>query len=154
LIIGNLKKDLHHLGYMGNKDLKKIAEYILNTDFSTKIDGRHLVDGNRVCYNLSTYNTTFVANRPAEAHWEHIDFQYMVSGEESLGWAPYDKDMVVLEKYDEDRDMVTFAQVEDESFFTLKQGMYAVFFPNDVHRSGIQSKRSMQVRKAVFKVKI
>ncbi|MDZ7837507.1 MAG: YhcH/YjgK/YiaL family protein [Actinomycetota bacterium] len=154
MIIGNLRQDLHQFNYIGNQDFKKVAEYIVGTDFSTKIEGRHLVEGERIFYNLLSYRTTFASNRDAEAHWEYIDFQYIICGEELIGWAPYSKQQVVLNKYNPDRDIVTFAELDRESLFILKAGMYAIFFPDDIHRPGIQSQRSLEVKKLVFKIKI
>ncbi|MDD3777706.1 MAG: YhcH/YjgK/YiaL family protein [Actinomycetota bacterium] len=154
MIIGNLNQDLHQFNYIENQDLKKVADFIKSNDFSTKTEGRHPLEGERIFYNLISYNTTFTSKRDPEAHWEYIDFQYLISGEENIGWAPYNQDQEILKAYNPENDILTFCNVKQESFFTLKAGMYAIFFPDDIHRPGIQTSRSLAVKKLVFKIKI
>ena len=51
-------------------------------------------------------------------------------------------------------DMEFFSRIEGESFIILKKDMYAVFFPEDVHRPGISIDGTRGVRKAIFKLQV
>jgi YhcH/YjgK/YiaL family protein len=61
---------------------------------------------------------------------------------------------MMLKEYDEGSDSELFKRIEDESFFVLKKGMYAVFFPEDVHRPGLTNKETRGVRKVIFKIPV
>ncbi len=57
-------------------------------------------------------------------------------------------------EYDAGNDVELFSRIEDESFFVLKKGMYAVFFPEDIHRPGLSNKETRGVRKVIFKIPV
>ena len=61
---------------------------------------------------------------------------------------------MLLKEYDADNDIELLKRIEDESFFVLKKGMYAVFFPEDVHRPGLTDKEGHGVRKVIFKIPV
>lgn len=84
-----------------------------------------------------------------EYHRKYIDIQYVVSGNEGMGWAPlcglgHDTG------YDEKGDFGLFKDAP-QSFFDVRPGCFAIFFPGDAHApclgTGIR-------RKVVIKVKV
>lgn len=133
----------------------KIAEIIEKTDFTKKDDGTIKIDTDDLYYILTTYNTSNdIEEKPAEAHRKFIDLQYILYGEEKIGYADYRSPKMLLKEYDEGSDAEFFKRIEDESFFVLKKGMYAVFFPEDVHRPGVANKEVRGVRKIIFKIPV
>ncbi len=152
MIIGKIDSDIQQLSHI--KGIDKVLEFISRTNFDDITEGKHLIDRNNLFYNLSTYRTTYKGNKLAEVHWEYIDFQYIISGEELIGWANYGDGQKPVKKYSEQEDIAFFDDIQDESFFILKQGMYAIFYPEDIHRPGLQASRSCEVKKAIFKIKI
>ena len=133
----------------------KIIEIIEKTDFTKKDDGTYKIDSEDFYYIITTYNTSNnIEETPAEAHRKYIDLQYILYGEEKIGYADYRNPKMLLKEYNGDNDIELFSRIEDESFFILKKGMYAVFFPEDVHRPGLTNKETRGVRKIIFKIPI
>jgi YhcH/YjgK/YiaL family protein len=138
----------------GIEGIKKILDIIDNTDFSKLEDGTYNISDD-LFYILATYNTTSnVEEKPAEAHKKYIDIQYMIYGEEKLGYADIKNPKMSQKLYDEKSDAEFFSRIEGEGFIILKKGMYAVFFPQDVHRPGISIKETRGIRKAIFKLPV
>ncbi len=133
----------------------KIIDIIERTDFTKKDDGTIKIDADDLYYILTTYNTSNnIEEKPAEAHRKFIDLQYILYGEEKIGYADYRNPKMLLKEYDEGSDAEFFKRIEDESFFVLKKGMYAVFFPEDVHRPGLTNKETRGIRKVIFKIPV
>lgn len=152
MIIGSIDNDFQHLSHI--KGIGRVLDYISKANFRDIVDGKHLIDRGSLFFNLTTYRTTYNLNKLAEVHWEYIDFQYLLQGEEVIGWANYSTTQKPAIKYSQQDDVAFFDEVQDESHLLLKEGMYAIFYPNDIHRPGLQASRSCEVRKAVFKIKI
>ena len=74
----------------------------------------------------------------------------MISGEEKMGYVPLNGQQI-LEPYKEENDIIFFAG--EKSFTKVSSGMFAIFFPEDVHMPGIMTKESSPVKKLVIKVR-
>ncbi|MCK5567856.1 MAG: YhcH/YjgK/YiaL family protein [Actinomycetia bacterium] len=155
MIIGFLdslssNKYLSGTGYTG-----RIIKLIENTDFTKKDDGVYKTDTEDFYYILSTYNTSAsIEEKPAEAHRKYIDLQYILYGEEKIGYADYRNPKMSLKEYDGGNDVELFSRIEDESFFILKKDMYCIFFPEDIHRPGLTNRETRSIRKIIFKIAI
>ena len=153
MIIGFLDSLNSNKWLSGIGQSNKIIEIIEKTDFTKKDDGTYKIDPEDFYYIITTYNTSNnIEEKPAEAHRKFIDLQYILYGEEKIGYSDYRNPKMQLKDYNEDNDIELFSRIEDESFFILKKGMYAVFFPEDVHRPGIINKEVRGVRKVIFKI--
>jgi YhcH/YjgK/YiaL family protein len=75
----------------------------------------------------------------------------VISGEELMGYAPIGGQKI-LEPYKEENDIVFFNG--DKSFTKVTAGMFAIFFPEDVHMPGISTGKIAVVKKLVIKVRI
>ena len=133
----------------------EIIKLIETTDFTKKDDGVYKTDSEDFYYIISTYNTSdSMEEKPAEVHRKYIDLQYILYGEEKIGYADYKNSRISLKEYDGKNDVELFSRIENESFFILKKDMYAVFFPEDIHRPGLTNKEVRGVRKVIFKVPV
>ena len=133
----------------------KIINIIEKTDFTKKDDDTYKIDSKDFYYIITTYNTSNnIEEKSAEAHRKYIDLQYILYGEEKIGYSDYRNPKMLLTDYNEDNDTELFSRIEDEGFFILKKGMYAVFFPVDVHRPGMTNKEVRGVRKIIFKIPV
>ena len=122
---------------------------LLNTDFSQLSDGRHEVDGDNLYFNLETYTTKAENNTP-EAHDSYADIQCILFGEECMRVAERSS-LTVTEAFPE-RDLTLHSGKTD--IITVKQGRFAVFFPQDAHACGISCDKPTLCRKVVVKVKL
>ena len=66
-----------------------------------------------------------------ETHRKYIDVQFVISGEERIGWRPCEGLKPVTE-YETARDIQYF-QDEPAFWFDVKPGEFAIFLPTDAH---------------------
>ena len=128
----------------------KAFEFLKKTDFSTLNPGRYEIDGDRAFALVSAYSPKPCAEAKWEAHRQYADIQVLIEGAEKQGFAPLaqGKDS---EGYLPDRD-IEFLRVDDGNYITLKPGMFAVYFPQDLHQPGVKA-NDLPVKKIVVKVK-
>lgn len=84
-----------------------------------------------------------------ESHNQYIDIQYCVSGHETIGWKPRRDCTQPAGGYHAEKDVQFYADAPD-TFFSLKAGQFAIFFPDDVHAPMIGEG---EIKKLVIKVK-
>jgi YhcH/YjgK/YiaL family protein len=85
-----------------------------------------------------------------EAHRKYIDIQYIVEGPEVMGCAPVGN-LQVTEPYNAEKDVMFLTGKGD--FFTVSDGMFAIFFPHDAHMPQLTAGVPAPVRKIVIKVR-
>ena len=66
-----------------------------------------------------------------ETHRRYIDIQYIVEGEDLMGWMPLAESRAPL-GYDEKKE-VEFYKDRPACWLNVRQGQFVVFFPADVH---------------------
>jgi len=132
--------------------LQKGLTYLQKTDFSQMAEGKYTIEGENLFATLSDYLPEAKENRKAEAHEKYIDIQYMVDGEEIIGFSRLSDKAKISEAYSEDKDITFYSNVENEGSIILSQGMYVVFFPWDIHRPCCISQQGIKVRKVVVKL--
>lgn len=130
--------------------INKSFEYIRTTDLKNLPTGKYLIDGENIFALVSEYQTKPESEGKLEAHRKYIDVQFVISGEELMGYAPLDGQKV-LDSYKEENDIVFYTG--DKSFIKVSEGMFAIFFPEDVHMPGISTGNISDVKKLVIKVR-
>ena len=131
-------------------EFTKAFNYLKNTDFSKLDDGKYKIDGDDMFAIVQHYDTKESANAKLESHFKYIDIQYMHSGTELIGVSTLYKQLPF--KNDPENDIAFYEG--EASFVKLTKGMFAIFFPDDMHMPGIKSEQSQLVKKVVIKVKI
>ena len=125
-------------------------EFLRKTDWSSKADGKYVIDGDVIIANLATYTTKPKAECKAETHLKYIDIQYMIKGTELMGVTFLNDQVIVEENLEKD---YTFYKAET-SMLKVEEGMFTIFFPEDLHRPGVKLDQIAKVKKVVVKVKI
>jgi YhcH/YjgK/YiaL family protein len=86
-----------------------------------------------------------------EAHQVYTDIQYLISGSELIGHELRNNQPVINE-YNPDKDIAFF---EGNGMpLLLKPGLFAVFFPHDLHRPCMKIEQSEPIKKVVIKLKL
>lgn len=140
------------------KDLNRYAAIIPGLEEAVKAVGEitdftprtiPLSDGNRIMVQKNV--TKEIANGKTEAHHNYLDIQYVVEGEEYVGWA----DTADLTPAGE------FNTVKDVGFFTgpveftrIPAGVCYVVFPEDAHMPGVHPQGAHEEVKLVLKLKL
>ncbi len=72
-----------------------------------------------------------VSDGELEAHRKYLDIQFVISGNESMGWKNREG-LVNSMEYDEERDL-EFFKGEPGSIMRVPPGSFIVFLPSDAH---------------------
>jgi YhcH/YjgK/YiaL family protein len=134
-----------------SENLKKGFEFLKNTDLSFLEAGRYDIEGKDIFALVSEYDSKAHQDCRLEAHQTYADIQYIVSGREAIGFTTL-KNQVVTAVYNPEKDIVFFSG--ETSPLILETGMFAVFFPQDIHRPCMQTDGPEKVKKVVIKVRM
>ena len=115
--------------------------------------GEYEIEGREIYAQVFDVVTAPKKEKKPEVHKKYIDVQYLVSGEELLGFAP-DTGAYKAESERPEDDITFYETVEGESFIHAVPGSYTVFVPRDIHRPGVMADRPMKIRKVVVKVMV
>lgn len=132
-------------------NLAKAIEFLQTANLDSMAVGKYPIDGENVIANISEYKTKEINLAKWEAHKQYIDIQYLVKGKEIIGFAQL-SDMVVTEEYNAEKD-VMFLKGEG-NYVTIKNPVFTIFFPQDVHRPCVLIDKNELVKKLVIKVKV
>jgi YhcH/YjgK/YiaL family protein len=128
--------------------LARALEYLRATDMRSVPLGRHDIDGDWLFALVQEYTTKTADQCVWEAHRRYIDVQFVVSGTERMGYSML-SEMREREPYDAARDVVFFEPGSE--FVTVREGMFAIFGPEDVHSPCHAAGSPVIVRKVVVK---
>lgn len=131
--------------------IKKSIDYIRETDLKKLQPGKYEIDADNIFALISEYQTKAESEGNLEAHRMYIDVQYVIAGEELVGYAPLGN-QENLEPYKEENDIIFYKG--KKVFIKVSGGMFAIFFPEDVHMPGISVDKKSPVKKLVIKVKV
>ena len=131
--------------------IRKALEYLRNTDFAGMAPGRYEIDGGKVFALVQRYETKAREAGLWEAHRSYADVQYMVSGLETMGYAPL-AGLATTNPYSPEKDCELFDGAGEGAFLCARAGSFAIFFPQDAHMPCLASKDPAPVCKVVVKV--
>jgi len=133
-----------------NERIAKGFAFLRNTDLDAITSGRHDIEGDTIFALVQEYPTKPLNECKLESHQRYIDIQYMIRGEELMG-VTTKNNQVVIEQNPE-RDYIFYEG--DTSLVLVKQGMFTIFFPDDIHQPCVQVRSPSEVKKVVIKVLI
>ena len=152
MIAGN-KKDIEKFMPYVSERLGKALKYIAETDFTKVENGEYHLDGDKVFVRVDRYTTEPKDNKKPESHNAYIDVQYLGEGTEKIYYAAKSEQHKVIEDYAADRDLLFYADAGEKDSVTLGGGVYAIFFPWELHRPGCHAVHGgCPVQKVVVKV--
>lgn len=108
-----------------------------------------LSGGNKILVQHST--TKDAAKEQVETHRNYLDIQYLVQGEEIVGWAPT-WSLTPAAEYNPDKDKQMFTGHVD--FIHIAQGNCYVAYPEDGHMPGVHLDAPTTYTKLVIKLKV
>jgi biofilm protein TabA len=124
--------------------------FLQTTDLENAAPGRVDIDGDLIFALIQEYNTKPLEQGFWEAHRKYIDIQYVVSGEEHMGYANLAQ--LTAGDYDESKDFLPLHG--QGSFIRLPAGMFTLFMPEDAHMPGMAVDQPQPVKKVVVKIAV
>ncbi len=141
MIIDNIK----NISWYGFSDVVNSVCTFLTEALEKEVGTYELPSG---MYALvQEYTTITQSEGKLENHKKYVDLQYIASGEEKIGVT---LNGVISQPYDEQSDVAFFTG--SSSLVTLKEGEFALFFPQDIHMPKIGS--GSFVKKVVIKIPV
>lgn len=128
---------------------EKVFEFLKQRQVAELPDGKHELQGDHL-FVIVLRNGDSKSDYKLEAHLRYVDIHVVIKGEDTLGWKPLSSCVSPIGIYQEKEDHILFADT-DFIKFSLSEGMFAVFFPEDAHVPLLETK---QLHKLVFKVKL
>jgi len=149
---------LGHLNHTHTKfadDIEMALQHLRVTDYLLREPGKYPINGEQMFALVQDPMTQSWETGFPEFHQRHIDVQYLLSGEEALGYLPANPDLIPHDDRLQERDIAFVAQQTHETKIVLTPGMYAIFFPGELHRPCRAVKldaQGMQIKKVVIKI--
>jgi YhcH/YjgK/YiaL family protein len=129
----------------------KAFHYLREAPLRDMLPGKYEIDGDNMFMLLQEYETKNEKAQFWEAHGRYIDIQYMLKGSERMGYAAV-QDLRQTEDFLEEKDyMVLEGNGHD---IVVREGAFALFFPQDAHMPCLYDKQPEWIKKAVIKVKL
>ena len=148
--------DLRHIEHQVpmTPALKKALAFLCRQDVPGFPDGKVEIDGDRVYAIIQRYETIKTDAPKFEFHRKYIDLQYIVSGEETIGWAPAES-MTITEAYNADKD-ICVGKVAAGTWtpVRLQAGQLTVLRPEDGHAPKLACGAPSPVMKIVVKMAV
>jgi len=138
--------------YSIHPHFEKAFQYIQSTNVETLEDGKYDIDGDNLRAIVSNKKgmTSTESVAKFECHNKHIDIQLCIRGIEQFGWKPRGACVQQRGEYNPEKDVVFYNDAPD-MYFELKDGQFAIFYPEDVHAPMIGPDL---IKKMVIKVRL
>lgn len=91
---------------------------------------RYELEGDNLHYNMQKIETKFPDNEYYEAHIKYADIQYVISGEEYMGWE-LKKNLAQRQACKPGEDIEWYRG--EGTMLRFQPGDFAIFFPDDAH---------------------
>ncbi|QJQ07348.1 DUF386 domain-containing protein [Undibacterium piscinae] len=148
MLLGHLQHATHTLPAV----LEKGLAYLRATDFSQMAAGKYPIAGENMFALVQDPLTQAWDTGLPEFHARYLDIQYLLEGEEAIGYAPADASLPRITDHLAERDIAFVAQQAHETRLLMRPGMYAIFFPGELHRPCRAAGLPMQIKKVVIKI--
>ncbi len=134
-----------------NPSIVRALKYLRDTDFSKLDSGKYEIAGKEIISIIHNYTTKEMEDCRLEAHRRYIDIHFMSKGSEVIGYSLFNNQEPATD-YDEENDFILYCG--EKNYLMLEEGMFAVFYPSDLHMPGLVTEKPSEVLKVVVKVKV
>lgn len=149
MIKGNISTPIDHLD-APERVIKALA-YLNEFDATDKAHmfAAEIGEGSKLYVNI--YETEHRDAKSFEAHKDHIDIFYIVSGSETDEVCPLSQAGDPVSEKPEN-DIAFFSEQNEYETLVLEPGDYLVLFPEDVHKPGCIHNMPCTVKRVIVKV--
>lgn len=128
-------------------------EWLTQINPDTLVPGQRVsIDGDKVYATRFDVETKIASDAQLEGHHNYADIQFLVSGEESVGYALADSPVVHVTDYDPVKDIQFFTAQWDT--LTIYPGTFYIVWPQDLHAPRLAHNGITPVSVIVVKVKL
>jgi len=116
-------------------------------------EGDYEIDGRNVYAVVLHRVTTPIEGAQFETHDRYADLHCVMSGRETIGWAPR-KCLRAHSEHDPKGDVTFYDLPPDPTLVKMDPGRFALFLPDDGHMPLKQREKPSEVYKIVVKVRV
>ena len=110
-------------------------DFLARTNLAKLPNGKQEIDGDRLFAVVQRYQGKPLAEARWEYHRNYLDLQFVVSGDELIGYAPWDDKLAVDMAYDPAKDVGLMRA--SGVMLPVSAGMFGVFAPRELHAPGL-----------------
>lgn len=132
--------------------LKKALEFLKETNFNRLEPGNYPMGEGDIKAMLKHERTKARDEGQFESHRQNIDIHYLLEGEETIGFARHNSNAAMTVNELERSDYALYDKVHYGMELVLKPGMFAIFFPADLHSPCLSTEAGMEIKKVVVKI--
>ncbi len=129
----------------------KAVEWLKSNDLAALENGKYEIDGKNVYANVMSYTTIPWEDAKFEAHENYTDIQYIISGSETMTYAPVDA-LAVKVPYNPEKDVVFYDNSNPGLKVVVNAGEFMIFAPQDGHKPKAAAGEPCEVKKVVVKI--
>ena len=145
----------NNLEYIRNiniqENIMKALNYATDNNLKSLECGTYKIDGDRLFFNRVSYTTKPIKEGFWEGHKKYIDLHIILSGSERIDYNL--KNSLTENSFDKESDFVSF-NGEKKMSLCLNKIDFVIFFPEDIHKTGLNVGNSQKVEKVIFKIEI
>lgn len=134
-----------------DKNILRALDYAISNNLIDYKKGTHDIDGKDMFLNRVSYGTKEDSKGFWEGHRDYIDIHVILDGKERINYN-LSNNLKGL-NYDKDGDFASFEGRSKQSLI-LEKGDFAIFYPEDIHMTGLIVDEPEKVEKVIFKVKL
>lgn len=128
--------------------IKKGLEFLIENDVHSLEPGKYEIEGSNLFVIIQEYETIQAEQGRWESHYKYTDIQFMIHGEERMGYVNIEG-LKVVEQHKE-KDLLFLEGNGD--LMLVNQGSFAIFSPEDAHMPTLCVNESQYIKKAVVKL--
>jgi len=132
--------------------IKETLNLLKKADLEKIKKGKYEIIKDEIFLIIDEYQTEKPEEKKAEQHRIYIDVQYIISGKETIGFGYEDNENEIFNEYDLSKECTLFNTVKNEEDIILQKGAYAIFFPSDIHRPGLNADGQQVIKKGIVKI--
>lgn len=130
----------------------KAVDFLQNNDLENLAPGKYEIDGKNVYANVTEYTTIPWEEAKFESHHDYTDIQYMITGSETMTYAPAEA-LNVKVPYNEEKDVIFYDDANPGLKVVVKAGEYMIFNPWDGHKPKAADGEPAPIKKVIVKIK-
>lgn len=112
--------------------IKQAFDWLAACDINALEVGVHHIDGDNLFVNVQEVSLKPRHEATLEVHNRYIDIQVMFGKQEEYGWSERKACTQPNGEFSDERDVQFFTDTP-QIFYTLREGQFAIFFPEDAH---------------------
>lgn len=159
MILGDIR-NLDQEKHLYPSAVRRGLDYIKLHQLEDAPPGKYELESGKMFAIVQEYITQPISGQQYESHYSYIDIQYLVSGTERIGWKRYNDRLKIsfnrlseddIQFYEDNSSLIGVGHGEGSDLI-MEPGLFAVFFPTDLHRPCGHVHQESRIRKIVIKI--